>query len=286
LVVIRHITQESADQFLRDLLLELGSPLAAGLARVEPEEVQMDETRAPADVVPPLEMASDSVAMQSESEARPSATSAAPSEHIACAPTGVPVGRSLRRFPSVCEHYGSEASRKSMAWARLSSEWKAMEENDKGMEIVNSQWNLEARCAALIRACGVKAAMNVHIDGFRVSLELTAKVDSRFLSWDEVNRANGMRAGVYAQCCKVFCRGTMDPRWKSIELLRLTRDVELKWLALYEQCKVNLEKQESVVVSQQQRTAKESQRQSERKAKLLELISMLDSPRLGIAASE
>jgi hypothetical protein len=55
---------------------------------------------------------------------------------------------------------------------------------------------------------------------------------------------------------------------------------------LYEQCKVNLEKQESVVVSQQQRTAKESQRQSERKAKLLELISMLDSPRLGIAASE
>jgi hypothetical protein len=55
---------------------------------------------------------------------------------------------------------------------------------------------------------------------------------------------------------------------------------------LYDQCKVNLEKQESVVVSQQQRTAKESQRQSERKAKLLELISMLDSPRLGIAASE
>jgi len=55
---------------------------------------------------------------------------------------------------------------------------------------------------------------------------------------------------------------------------------------LYEQCKVNLEKQESVVISQQQRTAKESQRHTERKAKLLELISMLESPRLGIAASE
>jgi putative NADH-flavin reductase len=54
---------------------------------------------------------------------------------------------------------------------------------------------------------------------------------------------------------------------------------------LYDQCKANLEKQEGVVVSQQQRTAKESQRHLERKAKLLELISLLDSPRLGIAAA-
>jgi hypothetical protein len=49
---------------------------------------------------------------------------------------------------------------------------------------------------------------------------------------------------------------------------------------------VNLEKQEAVVVSQQQRTAKESQRLSERKVKLQELISLLDAPRLGIAAAE
>ena len=55
---------------------------------------------------------------------------------------------------------------------------------------------------------------------------------------------------------------------------------------LYDQCKANLEKQQGVVVSQQQRTAKESQRHSERKAKLLELISLLDSPRLGITAGE
>lgn len=55
---------------------------------------------------------------------------------------------------------------------------------------------------------------------------------------------------------------------------------------LYDQCKVNLEKQEAVVVSQQQRTAKESQRLSERKVKLQELISLLDAPRLGIAAAE
>jgi len=54
---------------------------------------------------------------------------------------------------------------------------------------------------------------------------------------------------------------------------------------LYDQCKANLEKQEGVVVAQQQRTAKESQRHLERKAKLLELISLLDSPRLGIAAA-
>ncbi len=55
---------------------------------------------------------------------------------------------------------------------------------------------------------------------------------------------------------------------------------------LYDQCKVNLEKQEAVVVSQQQRTAKESQRHSERKGKLQELISLLDTPRLRITAAE
>ncbi|MFZ4783381.1 MAG: hypothetical protein ACOYLC_13810, partial [Armatimonadaceae bacterium] len=54
----------------------------------------------------------------------------------------------------------------------------------------------------------------------------------------------------------------------------------------YDQCKVNLEKQEAVVVSQQQRTAKESQRLSERIVKLQELIGLLDAPRLGIAAAE
>ncbi|MEY3602090.1 MAG: hypothetical protein RL169_1334, partial [Armatimonadota bacterium] len=55
---------------------------------------------------------------------------------------------------------------------------------------------------------------------------------------------------------------------------------------LYEQCKVNLEKQEAVVVAQTQRTAKESQRHAEKKGKLLELISLLEAPRLGIAAAE
>lgn len=55
---------------------------------------------------------------------------------------------------------------------------------------------------------------------------------------------------------------------------------------LYEQCKVNLEKQEAVVVTQTQRTAKESQRHAEKKGKLLELISLLEAPRLGIAAAE
>jgi hypothetical protein len=55
---------------------------------------------------------------------------------------------------------------------------------------------------------------------------------------------------------------------------------------LYDQCKVNLEKQEAVVVSQQLRTAKESQRHSERKVQLQELISLLEAPRLGIAAAE
>jgi hypothetical protein len=55
---------------------------------------------------------------------------------------------------------------------------------------------------------------------------------------------------------------------------------------LYEQCKVNLEKQEAVVVTQTQRTAKESQRHSEKKGKLLELMSLLEAPRLGIAAAE
>jgi hypothetical protein len=55
---------------------------------------------------------------------------------------------------------------------------------------------------------------------------------------------------------------------------------------LYEQCKINLEKQEGVVISQTQRTAKEAQRHSERKAKLHELIELIDTPRLGIAAPE
>lgn len=55
---------------------------------------------------------------------------------------------------------------------------------------------------------------------------------------------------------------------------------------LYEQCKVNLEKQEAVVVTQTQRTAKESLRHSEKKGKLLELMSLLEAPRLGIAAAE
>ena len=55
---------------------------------------------------------------------------------------------------------------------------------------------------------------------------------------------------------------------------------------LYEQCKVNLEKQEAVVVTQTQRTAKESQRHSEKKGKLLELMSLLEAPRLGIPAAE
>lgn len=55
---------------------------------------------------------------------------------------------------------------------------------------------------------------------------------------------------------------------------------------LYEQCKVNLEKQEAVVVAQTQRTAKESGRHRERQSKLQELIDLIDAPRLGIAASE
>lgn len=55
---------------------------------------------------------------------------------------------------------------------------------------------------------------------------------------------------------------------------------------LYEQCKVNLEKQEAVVVTQTQRTAKESHRHVEKKAKLLELMSLLEGPRLGITAAE
>ncbi len=55
---------------------------------------------------------------------------------------------------------------------------------------------------------------------------------------------------------------------------------------LYEQCKFNLEKQEAVVVTQTQRTAKEAQRHSEKKNKLLELISLLEPPRLGISAPE
>ncbi|MFM7186558.1 MAG: hypothetical protein ACKO14_01945 [Armatimonadota bacterium] len=55
---------------------------------------------------------------------------------------------------------------------------------------------------------------------------------------------------------------------------------------LYEQCKVNLEKQEAVVVTQTQRTVRESQRHVEKKAKLLDLMSLLEGPRLGIAAAE
>lgn len=55
---------------------------------------------------------------------------------------------------------------------------------------------------------------------------------------------------------------------------------------LYEQCKANLEKQEGVVVSQMQRTSRESQRHMERRTKLQELIDLIDAPRLGIAASE
>lgn len=55
---------------------------------------------------------------------------------------------------------------------------------------------------------------------------------------------------------------------------------------LYEQCKVNLEKQEAVVITQTQRTAKESQRHAEKKGKLLDLVSLLETPRLGIAAAE
>lgn len=55
---------------------------------------------------------------------------------------------------------------------------------------------------------------------------------------------------------------------------------------LYEQCKVNLEKQQAVVITQTQRTAKESQRHCEKKGKLLELMSLLEAPRLGIPAAE
>lgn len=55
---------------------------------------------------------------------------------------------------------------------------------------------------------------------------------------------------------------------------------------LYEQCKINLEKQEAVVVSQTQRTARESQRHIEKKEKLLALIGLLEAPKLGLVAAE